>query len=62
MAAIDEDAHLDFVYFLMRRQPDLLLKLLPQSPASASVVGSLLMTRINILTILQKSENGKGVT
>jgi hypothetical protein len=48
MAAIDEDVHLDCVYFLIRRQPDVLLKLLPQlssssssqSPTSASAVVS----------------------
>jgi hypothetical protein len=28
MAAIDESIHLDCVYFLLRRQPDLLVKLL----------------------------------
>ena len=46
-AAIDEEVHLDCVYFLLRREPDLLLKLLPQllpSPASslssASALGS----------------------
>ena len=36
MAAIDKSIHLDCVYFLLRRQPDLLVKLLPLSSASAS--------------------------
>lgn len=35
-AAIDEDAHLDCVYFLMRQEPDLLVKLLPQSSSTSS--------------------------
>jgi hypothetical protein len=35
-AAIDEDIHLDCVYFLMRRQPDVLLKVLPQLSSSRS--------------------------
>ena len=45
-AAIDEEVHLDCVYFLLRREPDLLLKLLPQllpsssSSALASASGS----------------------
>ena len=34
IAAIDENIHLDGEYFLMRRHPDLLLKLLPQLLAS----------------------------
>ena len=43
-AVIDENIHLDCVYFLLRREPDLLLKLLPQllpsSSSSASASGS----------------------
>ncbi|OEU07300.1 hypothetical protein FRACYDRAFT_251103 [Fragilariopsis cylindrus CCMP1102] len=35
-AAIDENIHLDCVYFLLRREPDLLLKLLPQLLPSSS--------------------------
>ncbi|OEU06886.1 hypothetical protein FRACYDRAFT_278048 [Fragilariopsis cylindrus CCMP1102] len=35
-AAIDEKVHLDCVYFLLRREPDLLLKLLPQLLPSLS--------------------------
>jgi hypothetical protein len=31
-AAIDESIHLDCVYFLMRRQPDVLVKLLSSLP------------------------------
>ncbi|OEU14506.1 hypothetical protein FRACYDRAFT_241053 [Fragilariopsis cylindrus CCMP1102] len=34
MAAIDESVHLDCVYFLLRRQPDVLVKLLSQSSSS----------------------------
>jgi hypothetical protein len=41
MAAIDENIHLDCVYFLLRRQPDVLVKLLSSTPAPAGVaVGS----------------------
>ena len=44
LAAIDEKVHLDCVYFLLRREPDLLLKLLtqllPSSSSSASASGS----------------------
>jgi hypothetical protein len=43
-AAIDENIHLDNVYFVLRRQPDVLVKLLsPQfsSPAAVSVVTSI---------------------
>jgi hypothetical protein len=36
MAAIDENIHLDCVYFLVRRQPDILQKLLSQSSPSPS--------------------------
>jgi hypothetical protein len=36
-AAIDEDVHLDCVYFLLRRHPDLLVKLLPSSESTAHV-------------------------
>jgi ankyrin repeat protein len=36
-AAIDEYVHLDCVYFLMRREPDVLLKLLSSSSSSASL-------------------------
>ena len=36
MAAIDKSIHLDCVYFLLRREPDLLVKLLPSS-SSASI-------------------------
>jgi hypothetical protein len=42
IAAIDEHVHLDCVYFLLRRQPDVLTKLLSGSstfPASASASG-----------------------
>jgi hypothetical protein len=43
-AAIDEDIHLDCVYFLLRRQPDVLIKLLSGSssscPTSASASAS----------------------
>jgi hypothetical protein len=40
-AAIDENVHLDCVYFLLRREPDSLLKLLPQlSPSSSSSVSA----------------------
>ena len=34
MAAINESVHLDCVYFLLRRQPDVLVKLLSQSSSS----------------------------
>ncbi|OEU06224.1 hypothetical protein FRACYDRAFT_255564 [Fragilariopsis cylindrus CCMP1102] len=41
LAAIDENVHLDCVYFLLRREPDLLLKLLPQLlPSSSSSVSA----------------------
>jgi hypothetical protein len=40
-AAIDENVHLDCIYFLMRRQPDVLVKLLSQlSETSAAVSAS----------------------
>jgi hypothetical protein len=38
MAAIDKSIHLDCVYFLLRRQPDLLVKLSPSSSASTTPV------------------------
>ncbi|OEU23445.1 hypothetical protein FRACYDRAFT_233615 [Fragilariopsis cylindrus CCMP1102] len=38
MAAIDENIHLDCVYFLLRRKPDILQKLLLSSTAMATVV------------------------
>ena len=34
-AAIDENSHLDCVYFLLRREPDVLVKLLPQSQSES---------------------------
>ena len=40
MAAIDESVHLDCVYFLLRRQPDVLVKLLSQSSSSTEVSAS----------------------
>ena len=41
MAAIDEDIHLDCVYFLLRREPDVLVELLsPSSIATVSAVGT----------------------
>jgi hypothetical protein len=40
MAAIDENIHLDCVYFLERRQPDILQKLLSQSSPSTPVDSS----------------------
>jgi len=39
MAAIDENIHLDGVYFLIRRQPDILQKLLSSSSSSSSISG-----------------------
>jgi hypothetical protein len=39
-AAIDEKVHLDCVYFLLRREPDVLKKLLSSTPAVVVVVGS----------------------
>jgi hypothetical protein len=35
-AAIDENVHLDCVYFLLRRQPDVLVKLLSSTPVAAA--------------------------
>ena len=40
MAAIDENIHLDCVYFLLRRQPDVLVKLLSSTPTPGEAVGS----------------------
>jgi hypothetical protein len=37
MAAIDKSIHLDCVYFLLRRQPDLLVKLLPSLASTTPV-------------------------
>jgi hypothetical protein len=39
-AAIDNGIHLDCVYLLMRREPDVLQKLLSQSPAVVTSAGS----------------------
>ncbi|OEU11617.1 hypothetical protein FRACYDRAFT_244735 [Fragilariopsis cylindrus CCMP1102] len=36
-AAVDENVHLDCVYFLLRRQPDVLLKLLSSSSSSPRI-------------------------
>jgi hypothetical protein len=36
-AAIDENIHLDCVYFLIRREPDVLMKLLSYSPSAVAV-------------------------
>jgi hypothetical protein len=38
-AAIDENIHIDGVYFLIRRQPDILQKLLSSSSSSSSMTG-----------------------
>ena len=38
MAAVDEKIHLDCVYYLLRRQPDLLQKLLSSATAADMVV------------------------
>ena len=35
IAAIDENIHLDCAYFLLRREPDVLQKLLQSTPAAA---------------------------
>jgi hypothetical protein len=43
-AAIDENVHLDCVYFLIRREPDILQKLLSSSSSSSSIASA---THIN---------------
>ena len=41
MAAIDENVHLDCVYFLLRREPDILVKLLSNpSPLAITAVSN----------------------
>ena len=40
MAAIDENIHLDCVYFLLRRQPDVLVELLSSTPTPGEAVVS----------------------
>jgi hypothetical protein len=39
-AAIDDNIHLDCVYFLLQRQPDLLVTLLSSTPVAAAVTVS----------------------
>jgi hypothetical protein len=41
MAAIDENVHLDCVYFLLRRHPDLLVNLLSSTPTAAAATASM---------------------
>jgi len=38
MAAIDENIHLDCVYFLLRREPDILQKLPSSTPVAVAVI------------------------
>ena len=49
-AAIDEDIHLDCVYFLLRRQPDILQKLL--SSASITTIDP------NPMVVFNSNNNG----
>jgi hypothetical protein len=46
-AAIDENVHLHCVYFLMRREPDILQKLLSSSQSSSSSSSIESATQIN---------------
>jgi hypothetical protein len=47
-AAIDENIHLDCVYFLMRRQPDVLVKLLSQSQSQSQSLSSVVAVSASI--------------
>jgi hypothetical protein len=57
-AAIDEDIHLDCVYFLLRRHPDVLHKLLLSSPSSSSSsLSSSVVTEAGITTTTTTTNN-----
>ncbi|OEU14512.1 hypothetical protein FRACYDRAFT_269597 [Fragilariopsis cylindrus CCMP1102] len=61
-AAIDEDIHLDCVYFLLRRHPDVLHKLLLSSTSSLSssvaTGAGITTTTTNYKSKLQKRKRG----
>ena len=46
-AAIDENSHLDGVYFLLRREPDVLVKLLSQSQSQTSATSTAAASKNN---------------
>ncbi|OEU17918.1 hypothetical protein FRACYDRAFT_238348 [Fragilariopsis cylindrus CCMP1102] len=56
-AAVNEDIHLDCVYFLLRRDPDMLQKLLPASLTTSSVKHSKRKRKRN--NINDKGDDGK---
>ena len=56
-AAVNEDTHLDCVYFLLRRDPDMLQKLLPASPTTPTVKHSKRKRKRN--NIDDKGDDGK---
>ena len=58
MAAIDEDIHLDCVYFLLRREPDVLVELLSPSSLSISISPTL---KAGAVAVTAVGTNGNGI-
>ncbi|MGK3741079.1 MAG: hypothetical protein ACI8RD_011437 [Bacillariaceae sp.] len=63
MAAIDENIHLDCVYFLLRREPDVLVKLLSSSSLSStstSISISISISTLAAATVTAAGTNDSG--
>ena len=63
MAAIDENSHLDCVYFLLRREPDILQKILSSTPVATAAAAAVMdsSTSSNKANLLMNTEKEKRI-